>query len=242
MLLGHLVLLSLGLLAGADETVYAPGSGALASGWENWSWSSTIDFASTSGPGGVQAISVTAGSYAALSLFDETAFANNFAGLRFDISGAQPDVSLSFSSSTDSDSSASIPLAAMSSLVNASAWTTVTIDFGNLPANGGVLPADSCEDYTLPHVASNSMLTIWHKGIESTSRQAVMVLPSLSPTLYSCRVCNLLLRACHSADNGLASRNHRHPRVSLCGTSRRECHRRHLPGRRRFFPSLSHAE
>ena len=70
MLLGHLVLLTLGLLAGADETVYAPGSGALASGWENWSWSSTIDFASTSGPGGLQAISVTAGSYAALSLFD----------------------------------------------------------------------------------------------------------------------------------------------------------------------------
>ena len=72
MILGYFVLLALGLLAGADETVYAPGSGALAPGWENWSWSSTIDFASTAGPGGVEAISVTAGSYAALSLFDET--------------------------------------------------------------------------------------------------------------------------------------------------------------------------
>ena len=164
MFLGHLVLIALGLLAGADETVYAPSSGAFAYGWENWSWSSTIDFASTSGPGGVQAISVTAGSYAALSLFDETAFANNFAGLRFDISGTQPDVSLSFSSSTDSDSSASIPLAAMSSSVNASAWTTITVDFGNLPANGGVLPADSCQHHVLPYVASGSILTMWYRG------------------------------------------------------------------------------
>ncbi|RDX55250.1 hypothetical protein OH76DRAFT_1339899 [Lentinus brumalis] len=143
MMLGYVALLALGLLAGADETVYAPGSGALAPGWENWSWSSTIDFASTAGPGGVEAISVTAGSYAALSLFDETAFENKFAGLRFDISGAQPDLSLSFSSSTDSDSSASFPLTAMSSAVTATGWTTITVDFGNLPGNGGVLPADS---------------------------------------------------------------------------------------------------
>ncbi|RPD78129.1 hypothetical protein L226DRAFT_457148 [Lentinus tigrinus ALCF2SS1-7] len=143
MIWSYFVLLALGLLAGADEAVYAPGSGALASGWENWSWSSTIDFASTSGPASVEAISVTAGSYAALSLYDETAFANNFAGLRFDISGDQPDVSLSFSSSTDSDSSASIPLSAMSSSVTSTSWTTITVDFGNLPGNGGVLPADS---------------------------------------------------------------------------------------------------
>ena len=43
------------------------------------------------------AISVTSDAWAALSLFDETAFNNNYAGLKFDISGAQPDISLSLS-------------------------------------------------------------------------------------------------------------------------------------------------
>ena len=193
MILGYLVLLALGLLAGADETVYAPGSGALAPGWENWSWSSTIDFASTAGPGGVEAISVTAGSYAALSLFDETAFDNNFAGLRFDISGAQPDLSLSFSSSTDSDSSAGIPLTAMSSAVTTTGWTTITIDFGNLPGNGGVLPTDSCEVDVLS-VPNNVLTLVSSQGIVSTSKQAEMARRSSSPTSYSYQVCLYLAK------------------------------------------------
>ena len=94
MLIRSLLLLVLSLGAYADQTIYAAGAGALAAGWENWSWSSTIDFASTAGPGGTEAISITSDAYAALSVFDETAFNNNYAGLSFDISGAQPDVSL----------------------------------------------------------------------------------------------------------------------------------------------------
>lgn len=93
MLLNALLLLILSLRAAADQSIYATGVGALGAGWENWSWSSTIDFASTSGPGGVEAISITSDAYAALSLYDETPFDNNYAGLKFDISGAQPDVS-----------------------------------------------------------------------------------------------------------------------------------------------------
>ena len=90
-----LSLLALGLGAAADQAIYS--SGALAAGWENWSWSSTIDFASTAGPGGVGSIAITSDAYAALSVFDETAFNNDYAGLKFDISGAQPDVSVSLS-------------------------------------------------------------------------------------------------------------------------------------------------
>ena len=97
MLLGSLFILALGLGAHADQTIYAAGDGALAPGWENWSWSSTIDFASTAGPGGVGSISITSDAYAALSVFDETPFKNNYAGLKFDISGAQPDMSVSLS-------------------------------------------------------------------------------------------------------------------------------------------------
>ncbi|KIK54434.1 glycoside hydrolase family 44 protein [Collybiopsis luxurians FD-317 M1] len=143
MFLGALLLLSLGVLVTSDDTIYAPGTGALASGWENWSWSSTFDFASTAGPGGVESILVNTTSYGALSAFAETAFDNNYAGLRFDISGAQPDVSLYLSSSTNTIVSPSLPLTSMSALVNTSAFTTITVDFSNLPGNEGVLANNS---------------------------------------------------------------------------------------------------
>jgi hypothetical protein len=182
MILSSFILLALGLLAGADQTVYAPGSGALGSGWENWSWSSTIDFASTSGPGGVEAISITSGSYAALSLFDETAFANNYAGLRFDISGAQPDVSLYIQSTASNGQTANFPLSAMSNIVNTTAFTTVTVNFGNLPGNGGVLPADTCWFHiTYPSGYSHRYL----QGIASTSKQAGMARHTTLP-ISSC--------------------------------------------------------
>lgn len=145
MFFGALVLLFVGAFVAADDTVYAPGTGNLASGWENWSWSSTLDFASTAGPEAVESISVNTTAWGALSMYAETAFDNNYAGLRFDISGAQPDVSIYFSTSTNSDVSPSLPLASMSNFVNESAWTTITLDFSNLPGNEGVLATDSCE-------------------------------------------------------------------------------------------------
>lgn len=143
MISGALILLYVGLVA-ADNTIYASGSGNLASGWENWSWSSTFDFASTAGPGGVEAISVNTTAYGALSTKAETAFDNNYSGLRFDISGAQPDVSFYLSVSANSDVSPSIPLSAMSTSVSETAFTTITVDFGNLPGNQGVLANDTC--------------------------------------------------------------------------------------------------
>ncbi|KAF5391238.1 hypothetical protein D9757_003018 [Collybiopsis confluens] len=125
------------LQTNADVTVYAPGTGALASGWENWSWSSTLDFASTAGPGGTESISVDTQAFGALSTFAETAFDNNYAGLRFDISGAQPDVSISFSSSQNTISSPSLPLATLNNAVTTGAFTTLTVDFNDLPGNQG---------------------------------------------------------------------------------------------------------
>lgn len=137
------LLLAVGVLA--DTTVYS--SGALASGWENWSWSSTIDFASTSGPGGTSAILVTSQQYAALSVKDESNF-QGMAGLRFDISGVQPDVTISLSSTADNAASPNIPLSALSKSITADEYTTLTIDFKNLPPGGTSLPSDTWDRIT----------------------------------------------------------------------------------------------
>ncbi|GJE93305.1 glycoside hydrolase family 44 protein [Phanerochaete sordida] len=143
MLWHALVVLAAALRAAADQAVYTAGSGALAAGWENWSWSSTINFADTTGPGGLEAISTVSGAYAALSFFDETPFANNFAGLQFEISGDQPDISFYVSSSTDNDQTSNIELTSMSTSVTTSNFTTILINFSDLPGNGGVLATDS---------------------------------------------------------------------------------------------------
>ncbi len=69
-----------------DLTIYTDDS--LASGWENWSWSSDVDFAATdivSGSSG-SSISVTSMDWAALSLYYGPAPFKSYAGLRFDIS------------------------------------------------------------------------------------------------------------------------------------------------------------
>ena len=149
---GAFILLALGLGAAADQDIYTAGDGALAAGWENWSWSSDIDFASTSGPGGVEAISVSSQAYAALSLYDETAFDNNYAGLKFDISGSEPDISLYISSSTSNDQTANFALSAMNAFVSADNFTTVIVDFSNLPGNAGALSQDSCRLIVSSHI------------------------------------------------------------------------------------------
>lgn len=137
-----LSLLALGLGAAADQAIYS--SGALAAGWENWSWSSTIDFASTDGPGGEPSISVASQAYAALSLYDESVFGGNFAGIKFDVSGAKPDVSLYLNANADNGQSVSIPFSAMNAFISSSNWTTLVLDFHNLPPSGSVLPTDTC--------------------------------------------------------------------------------------------------
>ena len=135
----------------ADLAVYT--DGALAAGWENWSWSSTINFAATDVFEGTSSINTVSTAYAGLSFYLEgTGFGSGsagYAGLRFDIAGASPDVSLYFTSNTDSVNSASIPLSAFApGGVKAGAFTSVLIDFSNLPGSGVPLATDTWDRIT----------------------------------------------------------------------------------------------
>lgn len=144
MVFARRTLLSCALLAlvRADEDVYI--DGALSAGWEDWSWSSVINWAATDIVEGSSSVSVNSSAYGALSMYAETPFANSFAGLQFDILGDQPDVSLDLESTTDSGSISTIPVASMTSVsINSSAWTTILLDFSNLPPSGSVLGNDS---------------------------------------------------------------------------------------------------
>lgn len=125
-------------VVGDDLDVYVDAS--LATGWENWSWSSTINFAATdivSGSSG-SSISVTSDAWAALSLYNSAPF-KTYAGLKFDIAGDQPDVTLLIQSVKDSVDGPNIPLSAISKSITSDAFSTVLIDFNNLPGSGVAL-------------------------------------------------------------------------------------------------------
>ncbi|KAF5358065.1 hypothetical protein D9756_001355 [Leucocoprinus leucothites] len=125
-------------VAGADIDVYTDAN--LSTGWQNWSWSSTIDFAATdvvSGSSG-SSISVTSDAWAALSLYNPDNF-KAYAGLKFDVAGDQPDISITIQSVADTVDGPAIPLSAISKTVTSGAFTTVLIDFSNLPGSGSPL-------------------------------------------------------------------------------------------------------
>lgn len=73
-----------------DLAIYTDGAGNIASGWENWSWGSDINFAATdeAAVAGGTSISVNSTAYSALSLYYEEIL-TGFAGLRFDIAVSQ---------------------------------------------------------------------------------------------------------------------------------------------------------
>ncbi|KAF7436217.1 hypothetical protein PC9H_003045 [Pleurotus ostreatus] len=120
-----------------DLTIYT--DSALASGWENWSWSSTIDFAASDVFEGTSSISVTSDAWAALSFKLSTGNFKDYAGLRFDISGAQPALAIYFDSVTESITSPSIQLSQISQSITPDGFTSLLIDFNNLPGSGGQL-------------------------------------------------------------------------------------------------------
>ncbi|KAJ6466122.1 glycoside hydrolase family 44-domain-containing protein [Mycena vitilis] len=134
------LLLQLGLLAtwvlADDITVYS--DAALAAGWENWSWSSTIDFAATDLFEGSSSISVNSTAYSALSVKLEGTFPD-YQGLKFDIAGDQPDLTITVSSSVDGTTSPNILLSSLSTNVTGGAFTSLLIDFRNLPGSGAAL-------------------------------------------------------------------------------------------------------
>lgn len=117
---------------------------ALANGWENWSWSSEINFAATdliSGETGTS-MSVKSAEWAALSLKHNDPI-SPYAGLRFDIAGAQPGIQIAFQSTADDSSTPSIALADISKEITADKFTTITLDFKALAGSGAPLPEGS---------------------------------------------------------------------------------------------------
>lgn len=143
--------------ARADITVYS--DNALASGWEDWSWGSTINYAATDLAEGTSSISITSGAYSAFSPKLEGNF-SSLAGLRFDIAGAQPDVSIYFTDTTTSINSPSIALATISPTVTATAWSTLTIDFSQLPGSGTPLGAGNWDRITFQSGGNGATVSV----------------------------------------------------------------------------------
>jgi hypothetical protein len=75
--------LAVGLVK-ADIPVFVDGAGALASGWQDWSWGSTINYAATDLFETKSSMSVKSDAWSALSLTYPDGFAN-YAGLKFDL-------------------------------------------------------------------------------------------------------------------------------------------------------------
>ncbi|KAG8937549.1 hypothetical protein FRC04_010654, partial [Tulasnella sp. 424] len=119
----------------ADLDVYV--DGALASGWENWSWSTTFNFAATDLYEGTSSISATSDAWAAASFKLEGLF-NTYAGFRFDIACDPSTLQLYFQGTTDNSQSANIPLSAIPGITSTK-FTTVTIDFNAVPPSGAPL-------------------------------------------------------------------------------------------------------
>lgn len=127
---------SLLTLARADKDLYV--DGALASGWENWSWSTDINFAATDLFEGTSSLSATSQAWAALSLKLEGTF-GSYVGLKFDIAADATQLQLYFQSTTDNSQSATIPLTAFSKTINKTGFTNVVVDFSALPPSGSPL-------------------------------------------------------------------------------------------------------
>ncbi|KAJ7829881.1 glycoside hydrolase family 44-domain-containing protein [Mycena olivaceomarginata] len=140
-----------------DITVY--NDAALAAGWENWSWSSDIDFAATDVFEGSSSISVNSEAWSALSVKLEGTFPN-YQGLRFDIAGAQPDLTITISSSVDGTTSPNILLSAISTTITANAFTSVLIDFRNLPGSGAALGPGTWDRITFQGGANGAIYHI----------------------------------------------------------------------------------
>ncbi|PFH47178.1 glycoside hydrolase family 44 protein [Amanita thiersii Skay4041] len=124
------------LVGAGDLSIYSDGN--LASGWENWSWGSTIGFAATDIFEGSSSISITSDAWSALSVKLEGTFPN-FAGLKFDIAGDQPDISIFVQSTADNSQSPTIPLSAIKQGITQDKFESLLINFNDLPGSGAQL-------------------------------------------------------------------------------------------------------
>ncbi|KAF7326765.1 Endoglucanase A [Mycena venus] len=136
-----LLLSAAAIILAADITVYT--DGALAAGWEDWSWDSTINYAATDQVEGTSSISVNSTAYGAFSPKYDGGLFTGYAGLQFDIAGDNPDLIIAIVSSADGSVAATIPLSSLSTSITLDAFTTLKIDFNDLPGIGGALPNGS---------------------------------------------------------------------------------------------------
>lgn len=139
--------------ASADLDVYV--DGALASGWENWSWGTTINFAATDLYSGLSSLSATSDAWSALSIKLEGLF-NTYAGFSFDFAGDPSAVQLYFQGTTDNAQSAYIPLTAFTGL-STTKLTTVVIDFSALAPTGTPLGSGAWDRLNFQALANGAV-------------------------------------------------------------------------------------
>ncbi|KAJ7431646.1 hypothetical protein FB451DRAFT_1197794 [Mycena latifolia] len=122
-----------------DITSYT--DNALASGWENWSWSSDLNFTATDLYEGTSSISVNSEAWSALSVKLEGTFLD-YQG-RFDIAGAQPNLRITISSSVDGTTSPNIQFSSLNTSITpdaATAWDRIIFQAGG---NGDIYHVDN---------------------------------------------------------------------------------------------------
>ncbi|TFL04621.1 glycoside hydrolase family 44-domain-containing protein [Pterulicium gracile] len=124
--------------ARADLAIYT--DSAIATGWDNWSWNSEINFTATDVAQGTSSISITSQAWSAASFKSPAAFTTEYAGLKFDYPVKTPDISISFADSTGDASTPGIPLSQFPKTPGPVGWNTVLVDFAATPPNGVPLP------------------------------------------------------------------------------------------------------
>lgn len=93
----------------------------------------------------------------------------DYKGLKFDIIGDAPDIQLYFQSTGDGDQTAGIPLSTFAPYVNSTSWTTVLINFSDLPANAGSLPVDSWDRVDFQAQGSGATVSIPRSSASNVS-------------------------------------------------------------------------
>ncbi|KAG8986134.1 hypothetical protein FRB90_004197, partial [Tulasnella sp. 427] len=144
--------LALAWVASADIDVYV--DGALSSGWENWSWSTTLNTAATDLYKGLSSMSVTTDAWGALSLKQEGYF-NTTAGFSFDFAGDPSAVQLYFQGTTDNSQSSAILLSTFTGL-SSTKFTTCVVDFSNLPGTGAKLASGAWDRLNFQALANGA--------------------------------------------------------------------------------------
>ncbi|KAG6825457.1 hypothetical protein H0H92_003646, partial [Tricholoma furcatifolium] len=106
---------------------------------------------------GSSSISINSTAWAAFSVKYDNGYLGTYAGLQFDIAGDNPDVSIYLSSTGDNDNSATYALSSFGQTVYANNFTTLLMNFNDLPGTGGVLANDTWDRITFQGGANGAV-------------------------------------------------------------------------------------